>query len=103
MDMALSPAQCRAARGWLDISQAELARRAGVGLSTVRDFEAGRTVPIRRSLDAMCRALTEAGVALTFSAEGYPLGIQAVGNVPAVENAADSQRAYEIRVEAGSR
>ena len=78
MDVILSPAQCRAARGWLDISQAELARRATVGVSTVRDFEAGRKTPIRNNLEAMRRELAASGVEPTFDAEGLPAGIRVV-------------------------
>ena len=37
----LTANQCRAARALLDISQSELARLAGVSLSTVSDFETG--------------------------------------------------------------
>ncbi|WP_419900912.1 helix-turn-helix domain-containing protein [Roseomonas sp. USHLN139] len=54
--------QVRAGRGLLDWSQARLAEAAGVGLSTVRDFEAGRRVPYRSSLDAIRVALETAGV-----------------------------------------
>ena len=61
----LSPAQSRAARGWLGWSQEELARRASVSLSTVRDFEKGRRVPIRNNLDAIERVLLEAGIRFT--------------------------------------
>jgi len=65
MDM-LAPEQSRAARGWLDWSQEELAKRAGVSPSTVRDFEKGRRVPIGNNLQAMRNALESAGIGLLF-------------------------------------
>jgi len=60
----LTAEQSRAARGWLDWSQEELARRASVSLSTVRNFEKGRNVPIKNNLDAMRLAFEIAGVTL---------------------------------------
>ena len=71
----ISPEQSRAARGWLDWSQEDLAKRANVSLSTVRDFEKGRRVPIRNNLEAMQRALEAAGVALVHGDAGEPLGV----------------------------
>ena len=71
----LSPEQSRAARAWLDWTQEELAKRASVALSTVRDFEKGRRVPIRNNLEAMRLSLETAGVSLQFRGE-RPLGIQ---------------------------
>ncbi len=59
------PEQCRAARGWLDWSQQNLATRAKVSLSTVRDFEKRRRTPIPNNLDAMRRALEAAGIEFT--------------------------------------
>lgn len=73
----VTPEQCRAARGWLDWSQEELAKRAGVSLSTVRNFEKGRNAPIRNNLDAIQRALEAAGIRLLFRADGGPDGIAA--------------------------
>lgn len=58
----ISPEQSRAARGWLDWSQEELAKRASVSLSTVRDFEKGRRVPIANNLNAIQKALEAAGI-----------------------------------------
>jgi DNA-binding transcriptional regulator YiaG len=60
--MTMTPAQCRAARGFLDISQEELAKASNVGLSTVRDFEKGRRVPIGNNLAAMRAALETRGI-----------------------------------------
>ena len=58
----MTPEQCRAARGWLDWSQDDLANAAHVSLSTVRDFEKGRRVPIANNLAAMKAALEAKGI-----------------------------------------
>ncbi len=74
----LSPEQCRAGRGWLGWSQDDLAKRASVGLSTVRDFEGGRRTPIANNLAAMQRAIETAGVGLVFGSGGRAVGIAAM-------------------------
>lgn len=71
----LAPEQSRAARAWLDWSQEDLAKRAHVALSTVRDFEKGRRVPIKNNLDAIRLSLEMAGVTLVFRGD-TALGIQ---------------------------
>ena len=74
----LIPEQSRAARGWLDWSQGDLAQRSRVSLSTVRDFERGRRTPIANNLDAMRQAIIAAGVHLV-EHKGKPVGIAIVG------------------------
>lgn len=72
----MTPEQCRAARGWLDWTQDDLAKRASVSLSTVRDYEKGRRTPISNNLTAMCNALQTGGISLRNDPNGKPLGIE---------------------------
>ena len=58
----MSPEQVRAARNWLAWTQAELAAKSKVGLSTVKDYEGGKRAPIVNNLEAMKRALETAGI-----------------------------------------
>ena len=60
--LMITAEQCRAARGLLDWSQAELADKAAVGIVTVRQFEAGAHEPRRATLDVIRRAFETAGV-----------------------------------------
>ena len=63
----ISPAQCRAARAWLNWKQAELAQKSGVGLSALKDFERCN----RRTLSAIRGQLqrTFEGVGVEFPDE----------------------------------
>ena len=67
----MTPEQSRAARAWLDWGQQELADAARVSLSTVRDYEKGRRVPITNNLAAMKAALEAQGVVFVNDAETY--------------------------------
>jgi transcriptional regulator with XRE-family HTH domain len=69
----MTPEQVRAARGWLNWTQAELAERAQVGLSTVKDYEAGRRNPIQNNLLAIIAALESAGISFGSRAVYGPL------------------------------
>jgi ribosome-binding protein aMBF1 (putative translation factor) len=71
----MSPEQVRAARGWLGWSQKDLADRAKVGLSTVKDYENGSRKPIANNLGAIQGALEIAGVQLVCGPDGKPKGI----------------------------
>jgi hypothetical protein len=58
----MKPAQCRAARALIAMSQAELARTAVVPVARVMDFEMGMLTLQPRDLDAIQHALERAGV-----------------------------------------
>ena len=63
--MAISPAQCRAARGLIAMDQAVLAEAANLSRNVIIDFEKGRRVPTRNNLAAIQRVLEKAGVEFT--------------------------------------
>jgi transcriptional regulator with XRE-family HTH domain len=58
----MTPAQCRAARALVDMSQAELARSSIVSRDMIADFETGIRLPSATDLMAMRQALEAAGV-----------------------------------------
>lgn len=65
----ITPEQCRAARGLLGWTQEDLADRAELSRSTVRDFEGGRHGLQRASAAQVVRVLDEAGVVLIEAGE----------------------------------
>lgn len=58
----LSIGQLRAARALLGLTQGDLARRAGVGAATIKDYERGSARPSARSMAKIINALKAAGV-----------------------------------------
>jgi len=71
----LAPAQVRAARALLAWSQQDLANSAGIGTSTVADFERGRRVPVPQNAQAIRAAFERASVS-------FPPGGAVVGREP---------------------
>jgi transcriptional regulator with XRE-family HTH domain len=76
----------------LDWSQQDLADRAHVSLSTVRDFEKGRRSPIQNNLDALQRAINAGGVQMVYR-KGKPIGIAIVDDPVAGEEVSAEARA----------
>ena len=58
----MTPAQCRAARSMLNMMQPDLAEAAGLGLSTIVDFERERRQVSDKATQAIQLALEKAGV-----------------------------------------
>lgn len=57
----MTPAQCRAARALLSISQEALAAASGIGVQTLIAFESDRRKPYVNTLNAIRAALEFAG------------------------------------------
>ena len=68
----MTPAQSRAARGLISMTQAELATAAGLGQSTVIDFERERRVVSAQAVAAIRAALEAAGVEFLDANGGGP-------------------------------
>jgi predicted transcriptional regulator len=60
--MVPSPAQCRAARALLNITQDELSKLSGVSKRAIAGFEAGETKPMRMNLTAIRQTLEKLGI-----------------------------------------
>ena len=60
--MDVIPAQCRAARSLLGISQDELSTRSRVSKRAIAGFEVGKSRPVPATLMALRQALEAAGV-----------------------------------------
>jgi transcriptional regulator with XRE-family HTH domain len=58
----IDSSQCRGARGLLNMTQPELARAAGLGLSTIVDFERKRRDVSHEAIAAIRHALEAAGI-----------------------------------------
>jgi transcriptional regulator with XRE-family HTH domain len=58
----ITPAQARGGRALLNMTQPELAKRAGLGLSTVVDFEKSRRRVSDEAISAIQKALVSAGI-----------------------------------------
>ena len=94
----LTPIQTKMARAALGWSTAELARRAGVGISTVSRFETGQVKPVRANIDAMQRALEAAGI--EFVENGAALRTGRTTMMGAVVQRSSAQVAEETRQQA---
>lgn len=70
----ITAAQCRAARALLKWKQEELARRADVGVSTIRTYEVEKTTPHRSTLKAIQAAFEAAGIEFLYEGGPPPLG-----------------------------
>jgi transcriptional regulator with XRE-family HTH domain len=58
----ISAEQCRGARALMNMTQPELASKAGLGLSTVVDFERSRRTVSAEAIKAIRVALEESGI-----------------------------------------
>ncbi|UWR34487.1 helix-turn-helix domain-containing protein [Sulfitobacter sp. W027] len=58
----MTPAQCRAARALIGLTQPELAKAAGVGLSTIVDFEKERRVVSIKAQAKLQETLEKVGI-----------------------------------------
>jgi transcriptional regulator with XRE-family HTH domain len=68
--------QCRAGRALLKWSQTRLSEAAGVGLSTINNFEIDKREPRTDNMTAIRRALEDAGVEFIPAKSGKGVGVR---------------------------
>lgn len=76
----ISAAQCRAARGWLNLSQAGLAQLVGTSRETIRQFEIDlRKINAHPNTETnIRRVFEELGLKFTYARDGRALGIECI-------------------------
>ena len=72
--MTITAAQSRAARGLIDMTQAQLALAARVSLRTITFFENGQRQPVPATLEAIRGALESGGVVFQGDGQDAPGG-----------------------------
>jgi transcriptional regulator with XRE-family HTH domain len=80
-NVEMRPAQCRAGRALLDMTQTQLASLAGMGLSTVVDFEKDRRQVSATAVEAIQKALNRAGIEF-IDENGGGLGVRLLKRQP---------------------
>ncbi|CAN0430545.1 unnamed protein product [Phaeothamnion confervicola] len=65
----LNKEQCRAARGWLGVTQDELSAATGVAQKTIARFETGVVLPQDRTLRDIQHGLEAMGIEFLFEGE----------------------------------
>lgn len=70
--MSLSPNQCRAARGLLNLSQSQVASAAHIATTSLSEFERGERVPSYNNFQAIIAALESHGIILIPANGGGP-------------------------------
>jgi transcriptional regulator with XRE-family HTH domain len=88
----LTSEDVRAARALMQWSQAELAEAAGVGVSTIAEFERGSRTPIANNLGAIRRAFEDAGV--RFSPAGPTIFFEVALHIMTQAGATEMQFRY---------
>lgn len=73
-NLILTPELCRAARGYLDWTQVDLAGHSGVSRSTIRDYEGSRH-EAHRATEAQLRLALERGGVVFLELEDGMLGV----------------------------
>ena len=66
-----STKQCRAARELLEWKQKDLGEKSSVAVSTIADFERGKSQPRARTMADIKRTFEEAGIEFLNGAEGF--------------------------------
>jgi predicted transcriptional regulator len=72
----ITAAQCRAARAWLDLTQAELAEMVGCQPNVIMDFELGRRRTLLENVLAIQRVLEWRGIVFVSTPEIGRIGIE---------------------------
>jgi transcriptional regulator with XRE-family HTH domain len=73
---AITPAQLRAARAWLQWSQDELSMRSGISKRSIARYEQGKTVPYLETLVVLQQTFEAAGMRFDFvGMKGTGIGI----------------------------
>ena len=83
-DTPITPSQIRAGRAVLNWSQEELARQAGVGLSTLRDYENERRSGEVGATKAIVTTLEKNGIAFLPSDGEFGPGVRVASKLPNV-------------------